>query len=272
MIKITKKAEPSILSVNKGNWTKQLLGIIHKRGDYSKLTEQDKKDYVDLYNCDEVKDSLRYSLAVAKCIYCESNIVTGDLNIEHFKPKSLYPAETFQWGNLYASCILCNRPKGNYDTGKKPFVNPGLEDPEEFLSFDLFRIIPRYQEGKNKIKAEIVIKKCNLERDNLVTEYCKVYQCFYPSETRLKQAIEDTIKLRRKSAMINRLVKILGYLKNLKTMSSEQEPYAGFLRQMLRHSIPVQQANNLIKTYATDLGLPKAGFDWGWNYDIPETL
>ena len=44
----------------------------------------------------------------AKCAYCEQ---VAAKDIEHFWPKTLYPARMFAWGNFLRGCKNCNNAK-----------------------------------------------------------------------------------------------------------------------------------------------------------------
>ncbi|MDO4574081.1 MAG: retron system putative HNH endonuclease [Planctomycetia bacterium] len=52
------------------------------------------------------------------CCYCEEEIVKGISHIEHFRPKSLYPRDSLNYYNLFASCNGC---------GKKDDVSCGVK-------------------------------------------------------------------------------------------------------------------------------------------------
>jgi uncharacterized protein (TIGR02646 family) len=100
-----------------------------------------------------------------KCCFCERLIGT-DGDVEHFRPKQAYkqamgePLQrpgyywlAYEWENLYLSCPMCNqRHKRNLFPLEKPtaratshkqttnceqplFIDPGNENPEEYLGF-----------------------------------------------------------------------------------------------------------------------------------------
>lgn len=103
-----------------------------------------------------------------RCVYCEDSAST---QIEHVRPKSLYPEATFSWGNLLPACSGCNVPKNSRfavfvpdeqdpvqvsrrrndpivppRVGEPVLIHPGCEDPQPFLTLDLlgtFHILPR---------------------------------------------------------------------------------------------------------------------------------
>jgi hypothetical protein len=59
----------------------------------------------------EVRQTLdRMSPGHARCMYCEDSLAD---EIEHIRPKSLYPDEVFSWPNYVRSCSPCNRAKSN---------------------------------------------------------------------------------------------------------------------------------------------------------------
>jgi uncharacterized protein (TIGR02646 family) len=109
----------------------------------------------------------RMCSGVRRCCYCEDSLAD---EVEHFKPKDLYPEATFRWENYLYVCGPCNRPKGAQfavidPTGarvvvtRKPkapvtppaagnpaLINPREEDPQDLLQLDLlstFQFVPR---------------------------------------------------------------------------------------------------------------------------------
>jgi uncharacterized protein (TIGR02646 family) len=70
------------------------------------------------------------------CCYCEGNSeLTGYLEIEHYKPKSLFPELSFDWDNLHYSCSRCNKNKGNKWDENAPILDPVRDFPEQHLYF-----------------------------------------------------------------------------------------------------------------------------------------
>ena len=53
--------------------------------------------------------------------------------IEHIHPKSKYPDEVVEWGNLIPSCNVCNAKKFTLDTKRTPIVNPLIDNPKDFF-------------------------------------------------------------------------------------------------------------------------------------------
>ena len=93
-----------------------------------------------------------------RCMYCEDSFAD---EVEHFKPKDLYPEVVFAWENYLYSCGRCNLKKNNRfailddndnlisvtrarrapvvppQAGKIRLIDPRVEDPLEFMMLDL---------------------------------------------------------------------------------------------------------------------------------------
>ena len=137
-----------------------------------------------------------------RCGYCEDSV--GD-EVEHFKPKDLYPEAVFVWGNYLLACGPCNGGKNNRfsvvrggrlvevtrrrgDPIRRPRsgppapINPRDEDPLTFLDLeivDTFMFLPR--EGLSEIdeaRAEYTIEVLNLNRDVLLDARRHAYGSF----------------------------------------------------------------------------------------------
>ena len=134
-----------------------------------------------------------------RCGYCEDSV--GD-EVEHIKPKDLYPEYVFVWENYLLACGPCNGGKNNRfavirDGGlvevtrgrntpiRKPKsglpapINPREEDPLSFFDLeimDTFRFLPR--DGLSEVeelRAKYSIKVLNLNRDVLTVARHEAY-------------------------------------------------------------------------------------------------
>lgn len=97
-----------------------------------------------------------------RCAYCEDSLAD---EVEHIRPKNLFPDHAFIWENYLFACGPCNGPKSNrygvlngasieeFIRGRKDlvvppaagmsgFINPRAEDPFAFLEMDLGGITP----------------------------------------------------------------------------------------------------------------------------------
>ena len=129
-----------------------------------------------------------------RCMYCEDSVAD---EVEHFRPKDLYPEVVFAWMNYLYACGPCNGGKNNKfvvldDTGafvdvtrpyKAPVVRPASgdaalidprrENPLDFLMLDLratFEFTPTADAGTQDYKrASYTIEVLGLnDRDYLV--------------------------------------------------------------------------------------------------------
>src|SRR5262249_28940811 len=92
-----------------------------------------------------------------RCMYCED--APAD-EVEHFKPKDLYPQVAFAWDNYLYACGPCNGPKNNRFSvlsrkaivevtrsrddpvvpprkGRPALINPSKENPLDFFMLDI---------------------------------------------------------------------------------------------------------------------------------------
>ena len=61
---------------------------------------------------DEVKLALdRMCAGARRCAYCEDSVAD---EVEHVRPKDLYPQVVFAWSNYVYACGPCNGPKGSH--------------------------------------------------------------------------------------------------------------------------------------------------------------
>ena len=129
-----------------------------------------------------------------RCAYCEDS--SAD-EVEHIKPKDLFPEVTFVWSNYLYACGPCNGPKNNqfavllYGTGalvdvtrrvgqpivpprrgKPACINPRRENALQFMELDLidtFYFLPSAPVGSIEyVRADYTITVLRLnERDLL---------------------------------------------------------------------------------------------------------
>jgi uncharacterized protein (TIGR02646 family) len=76
------------------------------------------------YKFPENKEAL-ISASHSKCAYCESkvdHVYPGD--VEHLKPKSIFPELEFSWPNLGYVCSVCNNSKNDFYSTTTPLIDP----------------------------------------------------------------------------------------------------------------------------------------------------
>lgn len=71
-----------------------------------------------------------------RCMYC---LDSHGADIEHFRPKAIYPKRMYHWPNLLLCCTECGRFKGNKFpmSGRQALlIDPTREDSWKHLDFD----------------------------------------------------------------------------------------------------------------------------------------
>jgi uncharacterized protein (TIGR02646 family) len=78
------------------------------------------------------------AMSYQKCAYCETPInAERSGQVEHFKPKSLFPLLAYEWDNYFLGCGGCNGAKSD----KWPAGGVGYVRPDEGDPFSLFRFL-----------------------------------------------------------------------------------------------------------------------------------
>lgn len=254
MLRIYHPQIPTKLLANQLSWTADLLNLVKRYQSYSKIPKNELDKVLKYYKDAAFVDDI-YKLSNRKCTFCESEIETVSyINVEHFHPKSIYPATTFWWKNLIPACGACNSVKGDFDTKNEPFVNPMKDDPDQYFEFTDCRIKVS-NSAPSVIKAENTIKMCNLKRISLTTSYARIVPSIYEVSDKIEIELNKYSLLSQVSAKLKCLFRILDSVKNLITISRPGELYAGFVRSMLRKDEVIKKAINLINTNVSNLGL-----------------
>jgi uncharacterized protein (TIGR02646 family) len=72
-----------------------------------------------------------------KCAYCEQ---VAAKDIEHFWPKTEYPARMFSWDNFLRGCKNCNNAKRDHfplnDRGERLLMDPCQDEPLDYFVWD----------------------------------------------------------------------------------------------------------------------------------------
>jgi uncharacterized protein (TIGR02646 family) len=126
-----------------------------------------------------IREALRsMSGGAERCCYCEDSMAS---QIEHVRPKSLFPSHTFVWPNMLWACGSCNHRKHTKfavivngqlidvahrrsgpivppPSGTMALLDPRTEDPQSFMGLDLvdtFEFFPH--SGLDRITVERVV-------------------------------------------------------------------------------------------------------------------
>ncbi len=154
----------------------------------------------------EVRKTLtRMCSGARRCCYCEDSAAD---EVEHIKPKDLYPEEVFDWKNYLYACGPCNSPKQNKfavfsavsgkmvivtrkikqpvvppEKGESVFINPRNENALDFMELDLidtFYFVPLFPEGTIEyLRAKFTIETLRLNDRDLLAEAREEAFCSY---------------------------------------------------------------------------------------------
>jgi len=150
-----------------------------------------------------VREQLAAMCAGAKrCGYCEDSV--GD-EVDHIRPKDLYPEAVFGWENYLLACGPCNGGKNNRfsvirggrlidvtrgrndpvrrpQSGSPAPINPRREDPLAFLDLeivDTFMFLPRSDVPTvDEMRARYTIDVLDLNRDVLLAARKEAYATY----------------------------------------------------------------------------------------------
>jgi uncharacterized protein (TIGR02646 family) len=139
-----------------------------------------------------------------RCMYCEDNVAD---EVEHFRPKDLYPEVVFAWKNYLYACGPCNGPKNAQFSvldhlgavtnvtrapkapivgpisGDPVLIDPRSEDPFRFLFLDIrdtFEFSPHPSaDPVAQLRADYTICVLGLNsRDYLIAARRRAFEAF----------------------------------------------------------------------------------------------
>lgn len=112
-----------------------------------------------------VKVALR-EMSHFNCAYCQNPHAAGGFGeVEHYRPKSLFPALAYSWENYFFSCRLCNHTKSNKWPQRGEYVRPDDGDPESRF---VFRENGMVEAAAGDEAAVVMIEDFGLNREVLV--------------------------------------------------------------------------------------------------------
>jgi uncharacterized protein (TIGR02646 family) len=115
-----KEAPPDVLTHPRSKGVLETARALKHFGPNAKRGRKTRRKFkFEAYRSDEVKLALN-KLFQAKCAYCESRYAAVQpMDVEHWRPKSLYYWLAANWDNLLPSCIDCNRQRNQFDEREK---------------------------------------------------------------------------------------------------------------------------------------------------------
>jgi len=232
----------------------------------------------DIYGAAEVKEAL-CTAQHDKCCFCEAKLGHAQFgDVEHFRPKASarqssadsptmgYYWLAYAWKNLYLSCEICNRRhkqclfplanpdrrvsshhrSANLEVEQQLFVDPGSEDPTEFIEFRR-----EYATAvKGSARGLATRDALELNRPRLVERRRERYELLCLSVIVVAVAIRNG----RSDDDRRDLMLALKFIADAATDSGE---YSSMARSLLRHVAPWRKdwalpATSLLEVLQTD--------------------
>lgn len=169
--------EPDSLRRNTSKWTDDLLKAIE---DFKNNDTPVPKNLYNRYKKPDVLDNLKRMYGdddgTCLCCYCEAEIeVVSFPQIEHRKPKSIYPESTFDWYNLHLVCGICNKKKDNRYNEDAPILDAVKDIPiKEHLGYKVNQTRGVYRETITD-RGITTVKHADLDRSSLLKARLKVF-------------------------------------------------------------------------------------------------
>lgn len=242
MIKLDKPVNaPKILQEKAEEWTNNLLDLVQEYGTYKDIPKDKRDTALKYYRHQDIKDIL-FESTNRKCAFCEGFPEdNGNIEVEHFHPKSLYPQETFSWGNFLPCCRKCNSAKDAHDTKVEPILNPYINNPEDHLSVNGIRLI-----GKDKLGIK-TIEVCDLKGTRLYRPYSELLVQFNQYEDDLSEALKEYELKETQTKKRNQLLRILESIERLEGLMNKKSKYSFFCLSIILSSESYQSAKKLIE-------------------------
>lgn len=130
-----------------------------------------------------------------RCMFCSGSEAS---QVEHFRPKAVFPNEAMTWTNFLWVCGICNQHKSDhFPPATEPggrFIDPTIENPWDFFEFDQFgNLCARWNDALDDLdpRADTMIQLLKLDRDAL-------QQTRQDRLEALKESALDTLALLKK--------------------------------------------------------------------------
>ena len=249
MIKLVRESKPGVLVRNEDSWTQSLMHAVSMYGSYSEIPKKEKDKLIEPCRHEEVKDALIKS-SFEKCAFCEGKPAeNGNIEVEHYKPKSLYPDSTFEWSNYLPACRKCNGTKLDHDTISEPIVNPYDINPDEVFYYSDIQI--KAVENQNQEIGTKTIQVCGLNSVRLMKPRAEILISLHSFCEDISGAIQDYTGADTERKKNNRLRKIGEAIEKIERLVLSSEKYSGFCRSYLKGCAPYEEAKNILASTST---------------------
>lgn len=253
MIKLERQPKPKVLIDNDLCWTAQLKVAITVYGEYSSIPKLEKERLLVHYRHQDIKLPL-FESSQQKCAFCETKpSESGNIEVEHFAPKSKYPDLAFDWGNFLPACRKCNGSKDDHDSLREPIVNPYDIDPGKVFNYKDIRIAAN--EGEYKDIGELTIKVCGLNSVRLMKPRADILVSLHGFSFALEDAILDFYEADTERKRINRKRRISEALEAIECLSNPSEKFSGFCKSYLEGSSSYREAKRIVDSSCVECGV-----------------
>ena len=219
---------------NKATWLADLKAAIASYGSYKNIPEKEKQKLISHYRNDFVRSALIKS-SFGKCAFCECiPSEGGNVEIEHFKPKSIYPDLTFEWINFLPACRKCNGSKDSHDTGVEPIINPYDTDPKDVFYFEDIEI--KSVESPLKESANKTIEVCGLNTVRLWKPRAEILVSLRVFSRAIEEALEELKNADTERKKVNKVRKLREAIDTIETLTLSGEKYSSFCCHFLENS------------------------------------
>lgn len=246
MIYLSKSEAPEILRLHSDMWRDSLLAAVERYDGYKNIPSNEKESLIKNYKHEDIK-SVLFSMSSEKCAFCEGKPgENGNIEVEHFIPKSIYPEFTFEWNNLLPSCRKCNESKGTLDTILEPIINPCEEDPESIFEYDylIMRPIPSLDDFTI---AQRTIDEIGLNSPRLLKARADLLynlsSYLHTAEAFLRELEGDLTPAVRR----NRIRSLRESIELIDNLSSSDEKYSSFTKNYLQRNEVYQRVKAIIE-------------------------
>lgn len=209
------------------------------------------ENYDSRYKEDDTKKALDDHYK-SKCAFCEEK--AERLDVEHYRPKSVYYWLAYSWDNLLLACPTCNQDhKGiqfdidgkrakyrasdlpeihnlcqKYNKTEKPqLLHPEYDNFEDIWIFDCEGII-----SSNDIRGAYTIKTCGLDRKWLNDARVEILNDF------VEELKDYIIKFENEPEKLELSLNII-YERFAKEAENESKQFLAFRDYALKHIIPI---------------------------------
>ena len=183
MIKLTRKPAPERLVAKMEERAVRLRKLL-------RLGMPTPEALLSAYRKAELKIQL-VAEANGKCIYCESKITHvyfGD--VEHIRPKAVFPEERLDMSNLALACAICNNAKSDYWDEVVKLLNPYEDDPNDDLMALGFFVARR----PGSDRGRVTIEQLGLNRQALMERRKEKVELLQPLADQYALAPEGPLK------------------------------------------------------------------------------